>query len=116
MRAISRLRLDDGMSTSSWEAMIPLRMRVRKSAMGSVWDIRKRLLVASGRAVGLPRGLRHPGDEAVVGQLAQADPAQAELAIHGAGPAAAAAASVLAGLVLVRARLAHPLRGLGHGS
>src|SRR3954447_20728920 len=107
MRAISRLSLDDGMSTSSWEAMIPLRMRVRKSAMGSVWDIRKS---------GLPGRLGHPGDEAVVGQLAQADPAEAELAIHGAGPAAAAAASVLAGLVLGRARLAHPLRGLGHVS
>src|SRR3954469_23877651 len=75
--------------------------------MGSVWDIRKR---------GLPAGLRHPGDEAVVGQLAQTDPAEAELAIDGAGPAATAAASVLPGLVLRRARLAHPLGRLGHGS
>src|SRR4051794_39265704 len=107
MRAISCLSFDDGMFTSSCEAMIPLRMRVRKSAIGSVWDIRSALL---------PGGLGHPGDEAVVGQLAQADPAEAELAIHGAGPAAAAAASVLAGLVLGRARLAHPLRGLGHVS
>src|SRR3954463_14795511 len=108
MRAISRLSLDDGMSTSSWEAMIPLRMRVRKSAMGSVWDIGKWFL--------LPGRLGHPGDEAVVGQLAQADPAEAELAIDGAGPAAAAAARVLAGLVLGGARLAHPLGRLGHGS
>src|SRR3954451_8588514 len=64
----------------------------------------------------LPGRLGHPGDEAVVGQLAQADPAEAELAIHGAGPSAATAASVLTGRVLGRARLAHPLRGLGHVS
>src|SRR3954466_2746755 len=107
MRAISRLSPDEGMSTSSWEAMIPLRMRVRKSAMGSVWDIRRS---------GLPGRLGHPGDEAVVSQLAQGDRAEADLAVHGAGPAAAAAASVLAGLVLGRARLAHPLGRLGHVS
>src|SRR4051812_14763557 len=63
---------------------------------------------------GLPGRLGHPRDEAVVSQLAQADPAEAELAIDRARPAAAAAASVLAGLVLGRARLAHPLGRLGH--
>src|SRR4051794_3071412 len=102
MRAISRLSLLDGISTSSLAAMMPLRMRVRKSAMGSVIDMR------------LPTRLRHAGDVALVRELAQADPAQAELAEHGAGAAAAPAARVLPGLVLGRARLAHPLRGLRH--
>src|SRR5918999_4411561 len=36
IRASSFLSFDDGISTVSWAAMIPLRMRVRKSAMGSV--------------------------------------------------------------------------------
>src|SRR3954447_16842620 len=102
MRAISRLRPDDGMSTVSWAAVIALRIRVRKSAMGSVMDMR------------LPAALRHARDEAVVGQRAQADPADAELAVDGAGPAAAAAPGVLTGLELRGARLAHALGRLGH--
>src|SRR4051812_2682275 len=102
MRAISRLRPDDGMSTVSWAAVMALRIRVRKSAIGSVIDM------------GLPAALRHPGDEALVGQLAQADPADAELAVHGAGAAAAPAAAVLTGLELRGACLAHALGRLGH--
>src|SRR6476620_9115740 len=93
MRAISRLNFESGITTVSWAAWIPLRMRVRKSAMGSVIDMRS------------PARLRHAGDEALVRQLAQADPAQAELAVHGARAAAAAAARVLPGLVLGRTGL-----------
>src|SRR5947208_10668681 len=103
MRAISRARRDEGTATVSWSARNALRMRVRTSEMGSV--------VAMD---GLPARLRHSGDEAVVGQLAQADPAHAELAVHGAGPAAAAAARIRPSLVLGRSRLAHDLRCLGH--
>src|SRR5215210_1608085 len=103
MRAISRLRFDEGMSTVSWAAVIPLRIRVRKSAIGSVMDM------------ALPAALGHPRDVTLVGQLAQADPAQAELPEHRAGAAAAPAAGVLAGLELVGACLAHALGGLGHG-
>src|SRR3954462_11635953 len=103
MRAISTLSLDAGMSTVSWAAWIPLRMRVRKSAMGSVMDMR-----------GLPAALRHPRDVAVVGELAQADPADAELAVNTARAPALAAPGVLTGLVLAAARLAHALGGLGH--
>src|SRR5829696_5969788 len=106
MRAISRLSLEDGISTVSWAAVMPLRMRVRKSATGSVMDMLGVLR--------LPTALRHPRDVALVGQLAQADPAQAELAEHGAGAAAAAAPGVLAGRVLARACLAHALGRLGH--
>src|SRR6476619_7584023 len=104
MRAISCLSLDEGISTVSWAAWMPLRIRVRKSAIGSVIDI------------GLPARLRHAGDVAVVGELAQADPAQAELAIDGARPAAAAAARIGPRLVLRRARHARDLGCLGHRS
>src|SRR4051794_17966953 len=103
MRATSTLSFEDGTSTVSWAAVMPLRMRVRKSAMGSVIDMRS------------PARLRHAGDVAVVRELAQADPAQAELAVHGARAATAAAPRVLAGLVLGGALLAHPLGGLRHG-
>src|SRR5215211_5399232 len=104
MRAISRLSFEDGISTVSCAAMIPLRIRVRKSAMGSVIDMV------------LPARLRHAGDVAVVGHLAQADPAEAELAVDGAGPATTAAARVGPRLVLRRAVHARDLGGLGHGS
>src|SRR5688572_15318430 len=101
MRAISRFRRLAGMSTVWWAAVIALRMRVRKSAMGSV-------------TVYLPGALRHPRDEALVRELAEADPADAELAVHGARTATATAPGVSAGLELGRARLAHTLGRLGH--
>src|SRR3954471_1565820 len=97
MRATSILNFDAGMSTVSWSADRPLRMRVRRSAIGSVIDI------------GLPARLRHAGDVALVRHLPQADPAQAELAEVRAGTSAALAAVVLPGLVLLRALLAPPL-------
>src|SRR3954449_3885455 len=95
MRAISRLSRLAGISTVSCAAMMPLRMRVRKSAMGSVIDMMR-----------LPTRLRHAGDHAVVGQLAQAQAADAELAIHRARAPAPTAARVRARLVL-----GLPLRG-----
>src|SRR3954451_11380173 len=102
IRAISILSLLAGISTVSGDAWMALRTRVRKSATGSVIDMR------------LPAALRHSRDVAVVRELAQADPAQAELAEDGAGATAAAATGVFAGLVLGGARLAHPLGKLGH--
>src|SRR5688500_3059014 len=98
---MSFLSLEAGMSTVSLAAWMPLRMRVRKSAIGSV-------------IVWLPARLGHPRNEPLMGQLAQADPAQAELAVDGTGPAAATAAGVLAGLVLGAACLTDALGGLGH--
>src|SRR4051812_18556448 len=106
MRAISVFRPEAGMSTVSCAAWMPLRMRVRKSAMGSVIDMR--LL--------LPARLRHARDVAVVRHVAQADPADAELAVHRTGAAALAAAGVLAGLVLGWTCLTHALGRLGHAS
>src|SRR5947208_3071600 len=90
------------MSTVVCDAWIPLRIRVRKSAMGSVIDM------------WLPARLRHAGDVAVVREVAQADPAQAELAVHAARAPALATPGVLTGLVLAAARLAHALGGLRH--
>src|SRR3954467_13466859 len=97
MRAMSRLSPLAGISTVWWAAMIPLRMRVRKSATGSVIDM------------GSPARLRHAGDVAVVRGRAQAHGAQPELAVHRPRPAAAAAARMGPRLVLRRARHAHDL-------
>src|SRR5690349_6671134 len=92
------------MSTVVCDAWIPLRIRVRKSATGSVMDMLS----------DLPARLRHAGDVAVVRELAQADAADPELAEHGTRAAAAAAAGVLARLELRTACLAHALGRLGH--
>src|SRR5919197_1247348 len=105
MRAISALSRDAGASTASCWALSALRIRVRKSAVASVIVIGRRLL---------PARLGHAGDHSLVRELAQADPAHAELAVHRAGPAAAAAAGVAAGLELGGAPGTHRLRSLGH--
>src|SRR5947209_17275028 len=73
-----------------------------KSAIGSVIDMAS------------PARLGHPRDVAVVCELAQADPADAEPAVDGAGAPAAAAAAIAPGLELGRPRLADTLGGLGH--
>src|SRR5579863_6757579 len=88
MRASSRFSFDEGIETSWCCALAPLRRRVRKSATGSVIDMRS------------PARLGHPRDVPVVRQLAQADPAQAELAVHGTGPAATTAAGIAPGFEL----------------
>src|SRR5918999_3797443 len=82
MRAISLFRPEAGITTSSCAARMPLRIRVRKSAIGSVIDMRS------------PARLRHAGDEALVRELAQADAAEPELAVHRPRAPAAAAAAV----------------------
>jgi hypothetical protein len=71
--------------------LLALRMRVSMSAIGSV-SIRSLL----------PARLRHAGDRALVRELAQADPAESELAEHGARPSAPVAARVVADAVLLR--------------
>src|SRR3954462_6748605 len=102
MRAISRLSLLEGMITSSCAAWMPLRIRVRKSAMGSVIDMRS------------PARLRHAGDEALARELAQADAAQPELAVHRTRAPAAPAAAVRPRGVLGRAVGPHDHGCLGH--
>jgi hypothetical protein len=56
----------------------------------------------------LPAGLGHTGDHSLVCELAQADPADAELAEHGPRTAATAAPGVGPGLVAGRPRGLHP--------
>src|ERR1700736_4730184 len=102
IRASSAFSFEAGISTVSWAAWMALRTRVRKSAMGSVIDM-----------VGLPGRLRHAGDLAVVGELAQADAAQPELAIHRSRAPAARATTVGARFEPRRERLLEAQRGLG---
>jgi hypothetical protein len=106
MRAISALNFEAGISAYSWSAAIALRIRVSRSAIGSVIDMGARLL--------LPARLREAGYVALVGDLAEADPAQAELAEVRARASAALAAVVVTGLVLRLAPLAHDLGRLCH--
>src|SRR3954470_2721942 len=102
MRAISVFRPEFGTMTSSWAAWMPLRIRVRKSAIGSVIDMRS------------PARLRHAGDEALVRELAQADAAQPELAVDRTRAPAAPAAAVRPRGVLGRAVGPHDHGCLGH--
>src|SRR5262245_9474913 len=72
------------MRISSWKATLPLRMRVSMSAIGSVMVM----------PAPSPARLRHARDLTGVHHLPQADPAQAELAVHRVRTAAAVAARV----------------------
>src|SRR6266508_1286542 len=88
-RAISSFTREVGMTALSCNALLALRMRASMSAIGSV-------------SIGSPRALVHPGDAVLVGEIPQADPAQAELAVDRARPATAVAAMVAAGLEALR--------------
>src|SRR5262245_36211890 len=70
--------------------------------------------VSIGSASSLPARLHHSGDIALVRGLAQAQPAEAELAVVGARPPAPAAAVIAPRLVLGLAGLLDDLRCLGH--
>src|SRR5690606_35995010 len=95
------------MRTSSCIAMLALRMRVSMSAMGSVMVMCR---------LPSPARLGHAGQLAGVGQLAQADPAQPELAVHRVRAAAPPAAGVGPHLELGLALLLVDERLLRHGS
>src|SRR6516165_8150309 len=103
MRAISSFSLELGISVRSCSALLALRIRVSMSATGSV-----------SIPVLLPGALGHARDHALVGELTEADPAEPELLEHGARPAAAVAAAVVAHLVLGGARSLRDHRFLGH--
>src|SRR5438132_3948189 len=94
---------DVGITALSWSALFAFRMRVSMSAIGSV-------------NIASPARFRHAGDRALMGEVAQADAAEPELAEHRARPAAPVAARVVAHPVLLRtlllddeARLRHAL-------
>src|SRR5947209_6007677 len=83
---------DVGMTALSWSALLAFRMRVSMSAIGSV-------------SIASPARFRHAGNRALMGEVAQADAAETELAEHRARPAAPVAARVVAHPVLLRALL-----------
>src|SRR5881394_45307 len=97
--------LERGHSISCLRARIPLRIRARKSAMGSVIDM---------GFVLLPARLDDARDVAAQGELAEAEPAHLELADIRARPAAALAAALDADLELVL--LGKLIDQLAHGS
>src|SRR6478736_929857 len=90
MRAISTFNFEFGISARSCSALLALRMRVSMSATGSVSIV---LFL-------LPGALGHARDDALVGELPQADTTEPELLEHGARTAATIAARVVAHLVL----------------
>src|SRR5262249_7416979 len=87
------LMFERGHSTSCLRARMPLRMRARKSAMGSVIDMIYFLRFLS------PARLDDARDVAPQGELAEAKPAHLELAEIRARPAATLAAALDAHLV-----------------
>src|SRR4051794_24564278 len=97
------LMFERGHSTSCLRARMPLRIRARKSAMGSVIDMVYFLS---------PARLDDARDVAAQGELAEAETAHLELADEGARPAAALAAALDAHLELVL--LGKPIDQLAH--
>src|ERR1700676_3228520 len=107
MAANDSLSFEPGMDTVSKWAVLAFRMRGSLSAIGSVIVIVRRLLS--------PTGLRHTGDLAGVDHHSQADPAQAELAVHRLGSATPTASGVPAHLELGGALLLFNQSLLRHG-
>src|ERR1039458_3394191 len=101
MRAISVFSLEAGTSTLGWRARMALRTRVSMSAIGSLVIPALQLFLWLS-----PARLRDAGDFPVQCQLAEAQPADAELAQKRARPSAApAAVAVLAVLLRLLAGL-----------
>src|SRR5690348_3315732 len=98
------LMLERGHSTSCLRARIPLRMRARRSAMGSVIDM----------VYSSPARLDDARDIAAQGELAEAQPAHLELAEIRARAAAALAAALDAHLELLL--LGKPIDQLAHAA
>src|SRR3954454_11999710 len=106
MAASASFCLDDGIFTRSCIAVLALRTRISMSAIGSV------IIVQSPPPS--PARLRHAGDLAGVDQLAKADAAQHELAVHRLRATAALAPRVRAHLELRLALLLLDECLLGH--
>src|SRR5271168_2607761 len=103
MRAISIFIFDDGISTRGCLAMAPLRMRVKKSAMGSV------VILSS-----LPAGLHDAGNFTLEREAAETDTAHLELPERAARAPADPAAVALANLELQLALRLGDLTGSSH--
>src|SRR5512140_3512106 len=98
--------LEEGTDTVGLATICALRMRVSRSAMGSLM-----LMLVSPRR--LPAGLDHAGDVAGEGHLADLGARQAELLEGSAGPARDGAAIALAGRVGVARDLLQAQAGSG---
>src|SRR5947199_1136147 len=107
MRASASLSFDDGISTSSWNAMFAFRSRVSMSAIGSV------IMRAPTSS---PRRLGHARHLAGVDHGAETDPAEAEALVHRTRPATPATPRVPAHLELRCALLLLHESLLGHSS
>src|SRR3954469_6186188 len=95
MRASASLSFDDGISTSSWNAVFAFRRRVSMSAIGSV------IMSAPPRSrPRSPRCLGHTGHFARVRHGAEADAAETEALVDRARATATAAPRVSAHLEL----------------
>src|SRR5262245_66182482 len=103
------LSFEEGMSTFSCSATLPLRMRASMSATGSV-------TIAIGRSPSgrLPGGLHHARNLTLQRQVPEADPAQLELAEIPARAPAQPATRVGAHLELRRPALLVDQRRLRH--
>src|SRR5213592_4454225 len=95
MRAMPSLRREVGISACSCSALLALRIRASMSATGSV-------------SIWSPTRFGHARDHALVRQVPQADPAEAELAKNGARAPTAVAAGIGPHGVLLRALLLDP--------
>src|SRR5215468_1692837 len=95
---IRTLSFEAGMSTFSCSARLALRMRVSRSAIGSLIDMARLL----------PAGLDHARHLALEGELPEAEAAELEFPQKAARPPAQLAAAVGARLEL--GRLLQPLR------
>src|ERR1700722_18447951 len=104
MRAISIFIFDEGISTRGWRAIAPLRMRVRKSAMGSVVII----------LWSLPTGFHDAGNFALERVAAETDAAHFELSQHAARTAANPATAALAVLEFQLLQRLGDLAGSSH--
>src|SRR5260370_37495864 len=126
---ILRFCLVADISTAGRSMLLALRMRVSMSAIGSVIMANQVLNSKlsgppegseQGTAFELPTGFAHAGNQPVAGHIAEANPADAELAIHGPRPAPQLAAHLdadflarqhlhLGRIALVRFQLSHLL-------
>src|SRR5712692_5317639 len=100
MRANASFNFDDGISTSSWNAVFAFRRRVSMSAIGSVIMSANPSPTRGSSCAPSPRCLRHAGDLACVHHHSEADTAQAEPLVHRAGATAPAAPRIGAHLEL----------------
>src|SRR5581483_9321713 len=89
--AICTFTPEQGMSTAGASTRLPLRSRVSMSEMGSVIMVAITPVAGQDRNPGLQRSparFLDAGDEPVARHIAEANAADAELAIEGASPAA----------------------------